>query len=124
MANQEYPVKLLIVANMKVPMSLGQIAAQVAHAAVAAVTQFGRWGDHVMHVDCEGNFDLQYWLQRSFTKVVCKAWGDEEMNELKAKAKSLGLPVVEIVDYGHLTAIAIGPADKEKLKAFKDLPLL
>lgn len=124
MANQEYPVKLLIVANMKVPMSIGQIAAQVAHAAVAAVTSQGEWIDDTFEVICAGSFELKYWLKESFTKVVCKAWGDEEMLDLIQKANDLNLDVVKIVDYDHLTAIAIGPADKEKLKVFKDLPLL
>lgn len=107
-------VKQVIVVNMKVPMGIGQLAAQAAHASIAVFLNMGEWPDRTKFEINDLSSPMIYWMKKSFTKIMCKAWGEAELMNLYDDAKEAGLPVSFIKDYGHLTAIAIGP-DKAEL---------
>ena len=118
-------VKQVIVVNMKVPMGIGQLAAQAAHASIAVLLDMGEWPDRKKFEINDISSPMIYWMKKSFTKIVVKAWGKEELKRLADEAIALDLPVSTIVDYGHLTAIAIGPDKADVIdKVTKDLPLL
>jgi len=71
-------------------------------------------------------------LEEGQCKVVVKVKNEEELLELKKRAKELGLPHALIVDRGltevppdTITCLGIGPAPAEKLdKLTGKLPLL
>jgi peptidyl-tRNA hydrolase len=129
-------VKQLIIVNMAVPMGFGQIAAQVAHASMLGILNQGEWSDSntgTIHgnsedqhfsIECEDNPELLTWLRDHFTLVVLKTWGKDQILKLQQEAIDLGLNTAVMEDYGHTTALAIGPASEDKLKPFKRLTLL
>ena len=117
-------VRQVIVANLATPFPLGRLSAHIAHASVAGILDQGEWLDNTFQLITEGDPDLRYWMQESFTKAVCKAWGREDMEDIAARARASGIHVSVIEEEGYLTALAIGPADPQALKQFKDLPLL
>ena len=92
-------------------MGRGKLAAQVAHAAVAAVLATAR------------SRDFRAWLQEGQPKVV-RAGSEEELLGIVAKAIEAGLHAELIrdagrtqLDPGTLTCCAIGPADSDKIDA-------
>ena len=103
-------------------MGAGKIAAQVAHAAVMGVektkAQKREW------------FDA--WFYAGQAKVVVKVQGMEELMEVRKRAESLRLPVVQVQDSGltqippgTTTCIGIGPAPADLVvKVTHDLKLL
>ena len=118
-------VKQVIVVNVKVPMGIGQLAAQAAHASIAVLLDMGEWTDRTKFEMNDISSSMIYWMKKSFTKIVVKAWGEEELMDLLIKAKEVNLPTSQIVDYGHLTAIAIGPDKADVIDSITgDLPLL
>ena len=117
-------VRQIIVANMKTPFPIGRLAAHVAHAAVAGILDQGEWLDNTFQVVTDGDPDLKYWMKESFTKAVCKAWGDEEILKIEQHAKSLGIHTSRIEEEGYITALSIGPASSNAMNQFKYLPLL
>lgn len=117
-------VRQIVVANLAVPFPLGRLAAHIAHAAVAGVLDQGEWVDNTFQVVTDGAPDLRYWMQESFTKAVCKAWGKDEMMAIKAKADIAGIHTSLIEEDGYVTALGIGPASDEEMNQFKYLPLL
>ena len=103
------PRKLVLVARADLGMGRGKIAAQVAHAAVAAVLATAR------------SRDFRAWLEEGQPKVVLRAGSEDELIAIVAKATEAGLPAELIRDAGRtqlepgtLTCCAVGPADSGK----------
>ena len=118
-------VKQVIVVNMAVPMGVGQLAAQSAHAAIAVFLDKGEWPDRAQFQINDIPGDMAYWMKKSFTKIVVKEWGKERLETLRAEAQAQGLPTALIEDYGHTTALAIGPGKAHLIDPITgDLPLL
>jgi PTH2 family peptidyl-tRNA hydrolase len=97
--------KMVLVVRTDLGMGKGKIAAQVAHAAVAAVLT----GPH--------GPVFEAWLRAGQPKVVLKVPGEPDLAELCAHAAEAGLPVQVIRDAGRTqvasgtaTCCAIGPA--------------
>jgi PTH2 family peptidyl-tRNA hydrolase len=113
-------VKLALVVRADLGMGRGKIAAQVAHAAVAAV------------LACPGGADLAAWLREGQPKVVLKVPGETELHDVAAKARAAGLPVEVILDAGRTqvapgtpTCCAVGPAESARIDGVTgDLSLL
>jgi PTH2 family peptidyl-tRNA hydrolase len=104
------PVKLALVVRTDLGMGRGKIAAQVAHAAVAATLRGF------------GGAAVAGWLQDGQPKVVLRAGGEDELSRLCAAAETAGLPVAVVRDAGRtqvpagsLTCCAIGPAAEERI---------
>jgi PTH2 family peptidyl-tRNA hydrolase len=113
-------MKLAVAVRADLGMGRGKIAAQVAHAAVAAVLA-GLGGD-----------DLAAWLGEGHPTVVLKVTGAGQLDELARQARAGGLPVELISDAGRtqvgpgtVTCGAIGPASSQRIDAVTaGLPLL
>jgi PTH2 family peptidyl-tRNA hydrolase len=100
-------LKQVIVARTDIGMGKGKLAAQVAHASLAAVEESMR-GSREWY---------SAWKDQGQAKVVVKAAGESELMELLKKAKTMGLPAALIQDRGltqlepgTVTCLAIGPA--------------
>lgn len=101
-------------------MGRGKIAAQVAHAAVAAT------------LASSGTPRLRRWLKDGQPKVVLRAADEDELTGVAARAREAGLAVELISDAGRtqvpagtLTSCAIGPDDDDAIDAITgSLPLL
>ena len=106
-------VKQVIVVNMKVPMGIGRLAAQAAHASIGVFLDKGCWNTNGSFEISNISDAMKYWMDESFTKVVLKEWGEQKLINLVDKAKELNLPTYIMEDDGHLTAIAIGPGESE-----------
>jgi PTH2 family peptidyl-tRNA hydrolase len=107
-------MKLVLVVRADLGMGRGKIAAQVAHAAVAATLAGLRRGDG----------DLAAWLQDGQPKVVLKVPGLEQLEEIAGQARAAGLPVEVICDAGRTqlepgttTCCAVGPAEASRIDA-------
>jgi PTH2 family peptidyl-tRNA hydrolase len=106
-------VKLVLVVRTDLGMGRGKIAAQVAHAAVAAaLANRSRRGDFAA------------WLRDGQPKVVLKVGSADELEEIVSKAAAAGLPVEVIQDAGRtqlapgtLTCCAVGPAAADRIDA-------
>jgi PTH2 family peptidyl-tRNA hydrolase len=102
-------VKLALVVRTDLGMGRGKIAAQVAHAAVAAVL-------------ASRDPDLAAWLGEGQPKVVLKVPTGDQLLELARQARAGGLPVQVVHDAGRtqvapgtVTCCAVGPADSERV---------
>ena len=112
--------KLVIVVRTDLGMGRGKIAAQVAHAAVAAV------------LAGLGGADLASWLREGQPKVVLAVTDGAQLEEVVRQARATGLPTELICDAGRTqvsagtqTCCALGPADSERIDAVTgDLSLL
>jgi len=114
--------KQVIVVRRDLGMGTGKLAAQVAHAAVmgAEKTKHARreWFDE--------------WYTMGQAKVVVKVQSMEELVEVRKRAESLHLPVVQVHDSGLTqippgtsTCIGIGPAPSDMIdKVTSGLKLL
>lgn len=103
-------MKLALVVRTDLEMGRGKIAAQVAHAAVAAA------------LACLGGAVFHRWLEDGQPKVVLKAPTAEALNDVIGRARAAGLPVELVHDAGRtqvasgtLTCCAIGPARSERI---------
>lgn len=109
-------MKLSIVLRADLPISCGKAAAQAGHAAVECTikaldsAKWRKWAEQ--------------WLEEGQKKIVLAANSQEEILELEAKAKSLGLPAEIIRDAGltevppgTITALCVGPAPDELVDA-------
>ncbi len=105
-------MKLSIVLRADLSMSCGKAAAQASHAAVECTlkalnsAKWRKWAEQ--------------WLEEGQKKIVLAAYSLEEILELEAKARSLGLPAEVIRDAGltevppgTVTALCVGPAPDE-----------
>ena len=78
-------MKQVIVVNDALKLPRGKLAAQVAHAAVAAFLE-------------TDSRDQMVWLEVGMPKVVLKGEDEAALRELEQKAAALGLPVSLIED--------------------------
>ncbi|WP_255152564.1 peptidyl-tRNA hydrolase Pth2 [Halorarius halobius] len=99
-------MKQAIVVRTDLGMGDGKLAAQVAHASLKAYENAGP--------DAQ-----QGWKQGGQKKVVLKASGEAELQELADEARRERLPNALIRDAGHtqldpgtVTALAVGPAEE------------
>ncbi|HXW86929.1 MAG TPA: peptidyl-tRNA hydrolase Pth2 [Streptosporangiaceae bacterium] len=104
--------KLSLVVRADLGMGRGKIAAQAAHAAVAAA------------LASAGTADFRAWLRDGQPKVVLRADGEDELRAIGARASAAGLPVQVIRDAGRTqvaegtpTCCAIGPAAADRIDA-------
>lgn len=100
-------IKQVIVVRTDLKMGKGKLAAQVAHAALAAAEE-SRGMRNEWYSD---------WKRQGGAKVVVRASGEEEMLELFKKARTMGLPSSLVQDAGRTqlepgttTCLGIGPA--------------
>jgi len=113
-------MKLAVVVRADLDMGRGKIAAQVAHAAVAAV------------LANLGTDDLAGWLREGQPKVVLKVTSGGELEDVIHRAEAARLPVELVNDAGRtqvapgtLTCCAVGPAQSHRIDAITaGLPLL
>lgn len=119
-------MKMILVVRKDLKMGNGKVAAQCAHAAVAAVEL------------CRSSNDQQWkdWLDRWFStgmkKVVLQIPDEPSLSQLKKQCEGTNVPTIVIRDAGRTqiaagskTVLAIGPAPAEKVSAFtKELKLL
>jgi PTH2 family peptidyl-tRNA hydrolase len=122
MTEHQVEFKQVMVVRRDLGMGTGKIAAQVAHAAVmgAEKTKAHRreWFDE--------------WFEGGQAKVVVKVQSMEELMDVRKRAESLRLPVVQVQDSGltqippgTTTCIGIGPAPADLIdKVTNDLKLL
>ncbi|HEY2551057.1 MAG TPA: aminoacyl-tRNA hydrolase [Streptosporangiaceae bacterium] len=112
--------KLVLLVRTDLAMGRGKIAAQAAHAAVAAaLAGLGR-------SDCDA------WLAQGQPMVVLRSDSADALSQTAAAASAVGLPVEIISDAGRTqvpsgtpTCCAIGPAEAARLDEVTGrLPLL
>ena len=120
-------VKQVIIVRKDLKMRLGKSCAQASHASMLGLLNFMSKTDKgdkaILNLDYDKSSAIGEWLEGSFTKICLACNSEEELDELYNKAKSLGLPVVMIIDNGLTefngvktkTCIAIGPALKEDI---------
>jgi peptidyl-tRNA hydrolase, PTH2 family len=103
-------VKLALVVRTDLAMGRGKIAAQAAHAAVAAVL-----ANH-------DTPDFAAWLAEGQPKVVLRVSSEDEFADVCTTAVAAGLPVEVIRDAGRTqvepltaTCCAIGPAPTQRV---------
>jgi peptidyl-tRNA hydrolase, PTH2 family len=106
------PQKMVLVVRADLEMGRGKIAAQAAHAAVAAA------------LATRGSLDYRHWLREGQPKVVLRVDSAEQLGEITEAAQAARLPVQVIHDAGRtqlepgtLTCGAIGPAASERIDA-------
>ncbi|MEW6443059.1 MAG: aminoacyl-tRNA hydrolase [bacterium] len=104
-------MKQIIVVDDSLKLPRGKLAAQVAHAAVAAFLEAGKDAQRA-------------WLSAGMPKVVLKTLGPENLKGLEAAAKRAGIPAAMIADAGRtvlaagtVTCLGLGPAAAEALDA-------
>lgn len=104
--------KLILVVRADLGMGRGKIAAQAAHAAVAATLAGIRSPDFVA------------WLRDGQPKVVLRADSEEHLQAIAGQALEAGLPVQVVHDAGRTqvaegtpTCCAIGPAPDGQIDA-------
>ena len=102
--------RLTLVVRADLGMGRGKIAAQAAHAAVAAV------------LAALGTADFRAWLGDGQPKVVLKALSEDDLFAIAERAIDAGLPVQVIHDAGRTqvaegtpTCCAIGPAEDNRI---------
>jgi peptidyl-tRNA hydrolase, PTH2 family len=105
-------VKLVVVVRTDLGMGRGKIAAQVAHAAVAAT------------LASLGTTDFAAWLAEGQPKVVLKVGTAGQLEDVVCQARASGLPVEVVSDAGRtqvtpgtLTCCALGPAETQRIDA-------
>jgi peptidyl-tRNA hydrolase, PTH2 family len=105
-------VKLVLAVRTDLGMGRGKIAAQVAHAAVAAA------------LASLGGADFAAWSEEGQPKVVLRVLTAQQLQEVAGQAAAAGLPVQVIHDAGRtqlapgtLTCCAIGPAESGRIDA-------
>jgi PTH2 family peptidyl-tRNA hydrolase len=106
--------QVLVVRN-DLKMGKGKIAAQAAHASIAAFlkSQERKWGN-----------EYQEWLNEGMQKIVVKVDSEKELLHLFEQVKNK-FPTALITDAGHTqvspntkTCIGIGPSNENDLKKY------
>ncbi|MEW5746650.1 MAG: peptidyl-tRNA hydrolase Pth2 [Nitrospirota bacterium] len=102
-------MKQVIVVNESLKLPRGKLAAQAAHAAVAAF----------LSADEDAR---RAWLASGMPKVVLRAESDEELKRLDEAARQRGIPASLIADAGRtvvpagtITCLGLGPAEAASL---------
>lgn len=116
--------KQVIVMRKDLNMPPGKIAAQAAHASLAALFEFANRTDTKLTIDWGEDKVLEKWLNQRFTKVVLQVKSEQKLEDVYNKAKEAGLPVQIITDAGFTvfdgvatkTCLAIGPVLPEQLE--------
>ena len=123
--------KQVIVLRKDLNMRKGKMAAQAAHASMAAILNQGMYDESVFTLVLDER--IKPWLTGRFKKIVVSVSSESELQEIYNKAKEAGLIAALIVDSGLTefngvptkTAVAIGPDEESKIDAIcKELPLL
>jgi peptidyl-tRNA hydrolase len=112
-------MKQIMVVNEDLPLPRGKLAAQVAHASIAAFLS-------------ASNDQRQEWLQNGMPKIVLKCPSEEALIALHGKAEAQSLPTYLVRDAGRtvlsegtITCLGIGPAASAEIdKVTGDLKLL
>lgn len=112
-------MKQVIVVRTDLKMGKGKLAAQAAHASLAAFL-------------AASEADRSNWLEQGMKKVVVKLSSEKELLNLYKKIKKERLPCELIIDRGltqikggTVTAAGIGPEEDRKIDKFtKKLKLL
>jgi peptidyl-tRNA hydrolase len=112
-------MKQVLVVNGALGLPPGKLAAQVAHAAVAAFLS-------------ADTLAQRRWIEVGMPKIVVRAADEADLLALEAHAQRLGLPTATIYDAGKtvvpagtLTCIGIGPGDTAVVDSITGaLPLL
>jgi len=118
----EFHYKQVIVFRSNLRLSKGKTAAQAGHAAVSAAEEARKHRKEWF----EG------WSREGQCKIAVRVKNEEEMSELEAEAREMGLPYALVIDRGltevppgTVTCLGIGPAPIEKVdKITRSLPLL
>ena len=102
-------MKQVIVVNDSLKLPKGKLAAQVAHAAVAAFLS-------------AGEKTRKAWLKDGMPKVVLKGENEEELLRLETLAYQKGIPAQLIRDAGRtvvpegtITCLGLGPAPEAEI---------
>jgi len=102
-------VKQIIVVNESLKLPRGKLAAQVAHAAVAAFLE-------------ASDEAKRRWLAEGMPKVVLKSESAEKLEQLKEAAQRRGIPAYLVHDAGRtvvpagtITCLGLGPASDNEL---------
>jgi peptidyl-tRNA hydrolase len=111
---QEGDIKQVIVLNMETNMGIGRMAAQATHAAKMSILNRGYWEKDNFILEDEQD-DFVYWAKECFTTVIVKVWGKDAMRKIRDHAKSCDIPTVTMEEDGWETAMAVGPAHKDRL---------
>lgn len=129
-------IKQMIILRKDLNMRKGKMVSQGGHASLKV------FFDRIMNRDTmeEDGYikiaitpEMVPWIKGAFTKVTVGVDSEDAIYQLAEKAKAEGIPCAVIVDngftefHGHqtTTALAIGPADAEKLDPLTgELPLL
>ncbi len=118
----DFEYKMMLVVRNDLPLSLGKLAVQVAHAAVECTLLTKR----------HKSIWFSKWHSEGGKKVVVKVDCLEDFFALKETAEKLGIAAVIIADAGHTeippgtqTVLGLGPAPSGLLDTITgDLPLL
>lgn len=102
-------MKQAIVVDDSLKLPKGKLAAQAAHASIAA------------YLETE-EYERAAWLEEGMPKVVLKAASREELMELYEQAVQKGIPASLIADAGRtvlpegtITCLGLGPVEDEAL---------
>jgi peptidyl-tRNA hydrolase, PTH2 family len=122
MTEHHVEFKQVMVVRRDLGMGTGKIAAQVAHAAVM--------GAEKAKMHKQEWFDA--WFESGQAKVVVRVQSREELMDVRKRAESISLPVVQVQDSGltqippgTTTCIGIGPAPADLIdRVTNDLKLL
>ncbi|HDR53430.1 MAG TPA: peptidyl-tRNA hydrolase [archaeon] len=114
-------MKQVILVRTDLDMGKGKLAAQACHASLGAYRKAAKLTPLIARA----------WERASEAKIVVKIRGEEELIKFRAWADQNKLPSYMVEDAGRTqlepgtkTALAIGPADIEKLKPTEVLQLL
>lgn len=123
--------KQVIVLRKDLNMRKGKMAAQAAHASMAAILNQGNYDDSIFTLVLDER--IKPWLTGRFKKIVVSVNSESELKQVYEAAKAAGLITAYIVDSGLTefggvptpTAVAVGPDTEEKVNAIcGNLPLL
>jgi PTH2 family peptidyl-tRNA hydrolase len=125
---QSTMAKQVIVVNRNLNMPQGKLAAQCAHASLAALFKCGTKDELALHIELEQSTAVEQWLNGSFTKIVLYVKSQEKLLSVFEKAKDAGLPCALITDAGYTvfdgvpthTCVGIGPVYPKQLIGITD----
>jgi len=116
-------IKQVIVVRKDLNMRKGKLAAQVAHASMATLTQYIEIEQNTIGYVFFPPKHMVDWLNGDFTKIVVGCDSEIELLYIYRKAKDAGIITSLITDSGRtefhnistLTTAAIGPDEDEKV---------
>jgi peptidyl-tRNA hydrolase, PTH2 family len=115
--------KQVIILRKDLNMRKGKMAAQAAHASMAAILNQGMYDDSIFTLVLDER--IKPWLSGKFKKIVVSVNSENELKQVYEQAKAAGLITAYIVDSGLTefggvptpTAVAVGPDTEEKVNA-------